>query len=76
MSKKIKKVLATVACMALACVSFVGCAGEPDWWTDVKDFFKGDKETSSPVEDESGEEDEGSEEEGEKESGDETTSEE
>ena len=76
MSKKIKKVLATVACMALACVSFVGCAGEPAWWTDVKDWFKGDKETSSPVEDENGEEDEGSEEEGEKESGDETTSEE
>lgn len=64
MKGKIKKIVATVACMALACVSFVGCAGEPEWWTKVKDWFNGETETSTPVEDESGEEDEGAGEEG------------
>lgn len=61
MAKKIKKVLATVACMALSCVAFVGCDanGEPEWWTKVKDWFNG-TETSTPIEDEeeSGKEDE------------------
>ena len=60
MNKKIKKILVTVACMAIACVSLGGCA-EPKWWTDFKGLF--DKEQSSPVEDESGEKDETSSEE-------------
>lgn len=75
MAKKIKKVLATVACMALSCVAFVGCDanGEPEWWTKVKDWFNG-TETSAPIEDEeeSGKEDE-KEDEGSGEEGDETS---